>query len=148
MDLRRIISLLDSRRYRLKHTRPFVKLTPMGSPARIMEIAQIVGSSAWRPHGHVPKLVSKEVVAMKLSNLINKVHQTFARVFLEFNLFDSLFPHHAARQSHRVNLKNGEQMEGKKEGRQGQSDVLEVEAMECWYVGPGYTWCRASRMRN
>ena len=113
-----------------------------------MRIAQIVGGSAWRPHGHVPKLGLKEVVAMKFSNLISKVYQTFARVFLEFNLFDSLFPQHAASQNHQVNLKNGEQMESKKEGRQGQSDVLEVEAMECWHIGPGYTWCRASRMRN
>jgi hypothetical protein len=94
----------------------------------------------------VPKLGLKEVVAMNFSNLISKVYQTFAGVFLEFNLFDSLFPHHATNQNHRVNLKNGEQMEGKKEGRQGQADVLEVETMECWYVGPGYTWCGASRM--
>ena len=85
---------------------------------------------------------------MKLSNLISKVYQTFARVFLEFNLFDSLFPHHATSQNHQVNLKNGEQMESKKDGRQVQFDVREVGAMECWHIGPGYTWCRASRMRN
>ena len=85
---------------------------------------------------------------MKFSNLISKVYQTFARVFLEFNLFDSFFPQHATSQNHQVKLKDGEQMESKKEGRQGQSEVPEVEAMECWYIGPGYTWCRASRMRN
>ena len=74
---------------------------------------------------------------MKLSNLISKVHQTFAR-----------FPHHATSQNHEVNLKNCEQMDSKKDGRQRQSDVLEVGAMECWHIGPGYTWCRASRTRN
>jgi hypothetical protein len=44
---------------------------------------------------------------MKLSNLISKFHQTFARVFSAFNLFDSLFPHHATelKQNHQVNLK-------------------------------------------
>ena len=47
---------------------------------------------------------------MKLSNLISKFHQTFARVLLAFNLFESLFPHHTAKlkQNHQVNLKNSE----------------------------------------
>jgi hypothetical protein len=96
----------------------------------------------------LPKLGLKEAVAMKFSNLITKVYHTFARVFLEFNPFDSLFPHYATSQNRQVNLKKREQVESKKEGRQGQSDVLEVEAMECWHIGPGYTWCRASRKRN
>jgi hypothetical protein len=52
---------------------------------------------------------------MKLSNLISKFHQTFARVLLAFNLFDSLFPHHAAKlkQNHQVNLKNSEPTQSK-----------------------------------
>ena len=50
---------------------------------------------------------------MKLSNLINKVHLTFAHVLLEVNLLDSLFLHHATKlkQHYRVNLKIGEEMQ-------------------------------------
>ena len=87
---------------------------------------------------------------MKLSNLINKVHQTFARVFLGFNLCDSVFPQHATKlkQNHQVNLENGEQTQSKKGAGQVQFDVPELGAMECWNIGPSYNWCRPGRMRN
>jgi hypothetical protein len=87
---------------------------------------------------------------MNPSTLISKVHQAFARVFLGSNLFDSLFRHHAAKvkQNHELNVKNGEQTQSRKGAGQVQFDVLELGAMECWHIGPSYTWCRASRMRN
>jgi hypothetical protein len=83
---------------------------------------------------------------MKLSNLISKFHQTFARVLLAFNLFDSLFPHHAAKlkQNHQVNLKNSEPTQSKNDAAQAQFEVLETGVMRCWSIGPNYTWCAKS----
>ena len=74
---------------------------------------------------------------MKLSNLISKFHQTFARVFLAFNLFDSIFPHHATKlkQNHQVNLKNSEPTQSKNDAAQARFEVLETGVMECWSVG-------------
>jgi hypothetical protein len=87
---------------------------------------------------------------MKLSNLISKFHQTFARVFLAFNLFDSLFPHHATKlkENHRLNLKNSEPTQSKNDAAQARFEVLETEVMGCWSVGPNYIWCRPSRVRH
>ena len=87
---------------------------------------------------------------MKLSNLISKFHQTFTRVFLAFNLFDSLFPHHATKlkQNHQVNLKNSEPTQSKNDAAQARFEVLEPGVMECWSIGPNYTWCRPSRVRH
>ena len=86
---------------------------------------------------------------MKLSNLIS-FHQTFARVFLGFNLCDSVFPHHATKlkQSHQANLKNIDQTQSKNDAAQVQFEVLETGAMKCWVIGPNYTWCRPGRLRN
>src|SRR5260370_41888418 len=86
---------------------------------------------------------------MKLSNLISKFHQTFARVFLAFNLFDSLFPHHAAKleQNHQVNLKNSEPTQSKRDAAQVQFAGMETGVMESWSIGPNYTWVRPSRVR-
>ena len=87
---------------------------------------------------------------MKLSNLISKFHQTFARVFLAFNLFDFLFPHHATKlkQSHQANLKNIDQTQSKNDAAQVQFAVLETEVMGCWSIGPNYTWCRPNHVRH
>ncbi|SRR5260221_6783234 len=81
---------------------------------------------------------------MKLSNLISKFHQTFARVFLAFNLFDSLFPHHATKlkENHQLNLKNSEPTQSKNDAAQARFEVLETEVMGCRSVGTNYTWCR------
>jgi hypothetical protein len=70
---------------------------------------------------------------MKLSNLISKFHQTFARVFLAFNLFDSLFPHHATKlkQNHQLNLKNSEPTQSKNDAAQARFEVLETGVMRC-----------------
>jgi hypothetical protein len=85
---------------------------------------------------------------MKLSSLISRFHQTFARVFLAFKLFDSLFPHHATKlkQNHQVNLKNREPTQSKNEAAQARFEVLETGVMECSIIGPNYTWCRPSRV--
>ena len=87
---------------------------------------------------------------MKLSNLISKFHQTFARVFLAFNLFDSLFPHHATKlkENHQLKLKNSEPAQSKNDAAQVQFATLETEVMDCWSIGPNYTWCRPSRVRH
>jgi hypothetical protein len=87
---------------------------------------------------------------MKLSNLISKFHQTFARVFLAFNLFDSLFPYHAAelKQNHQVNLNDSEHRQSKNDAARVQFEVPETGVMKCWTIGPNYTWCRPSRVRN
>ena len=87
---------------------------------------------------------------MKLSNLISKLHQTFARVFLAFNVFDSLFLHHATelKQSHQVNLKDSEQTQSENDAAQVQFEALETEVMECWNVGQNSTWCGPGRMRR
>ncbi len=86
---------------------------------------------------------------MKLSNLISKFHQTFARVFLAFSVFDSLFPHHATKlkQNHQVNLKNSEQTQSTNDAAQARFEVPETGVMECWSLGPNYTWCRPSHVR-
>src|SRR6266446_3478755 len=87
---------------------------------------------------------------MKLSNLISKFHQTFARVFLAFNLFDSLFPHHATKlkQNHQVNLKNSEPTQSKNDAAQVQFEVLETGVMKCWRPGKtgGYAAFEADLM--
>jgi hypothetical protein len=87
---------------------------------------------------------------MKLSNLISKFRQTFARVFLEFNLCDSVFPDHATKlkQNHQVDLKNSDQTQSKNDAAQVQFEVLETGVMECWIIGPNCTWCRPGRVRN
>jgi len=87
---------------------------------------------------------------MKLSNLISKVHQTFARVFLGFNLWDSVFPHRPSKlkQNHQLNLKNSDQTQSKNDAAQAQFEMLETGVMECWSVGPNYTWCHPGRVRN
>jgi hypothetical protein len=83
---------------------------------------------------------------MKLPNLLSKFHQTFARVCLAFNVFDSLFPHHATelKQNHQVNLKNSEPTQSTNDAAQARFEVLETGVMECWSLGPNYTWCRPS----
>ena len=83
---------------------------------------------------------------MKLSNLISKLHYTLARVFLAFNLSDSLFPHHAAKlkQNHRVNLKSSEPTQSKNDAAEVQFEVLETGVMKCWSIGPNYAWCHPS----
>ena len=87
---------------------------------------------------------------MKLSKLISKFQQTFARVFLASNLFDSLFPHHAAKlkQNHQVNLKNSEPTQTKNDAAQARFEVRETGLMKCWSIGPNYTWCHPSRARH
>ena len=87
---------------------------------------------------------------MKLSNLISKFHQTFARVFLAFNVFDSLFPHHATKlkQNHQVNLKNSEPTQSTNDAAQARFEVLKTGVMECWSLGPNYTWCRPNHVRH
>jgi hypothetical protein len=87
---------------------------------------------------------------MKLSNLISKFRQIFARVFLAFNLFDSLFPHHATKlkENHQLNLKNSEPTQGKRDAAEVQFEVLETGVMRCWSIGPNYTWCHPSRGRH
>ena len=74
---------------------------------------------------------------MKLSNLISKFQQTFARVILASNLVDSLFPHQAAKlkQSHQVNLKNTEPTQSKNDAAQAGFEVMETGVMECWSIG-------------
>jgi hypothetical protein len=85
---------------------------------------------------------------MKLSNLISKFHQTFARGFLAFNPFDSLFPHHAAKLNHQLNLKNSEPTQSKNDAAQARFEVVETGVMRCWSIGPNHTWCHPSRGRN
>jgi len=87
---------------------------------------------------------------MKLSNLISKFQQTFARVFLAFNVFDSLSPHHTTKlkQNHQVNLKNSEPTQSTNDAAQARFEVMETGVMECWSIGPNYTWCRPSRVRH
>ena len=87
---------------------------------------------------------------MKLSNVISKSHQTFARVFLAFNLFDSLFPHHATKlkENHQLNVKNSEPTQRKNDAAQERFEMLETGVMRCWIIGPNYTWCHPSRGRN
>jgi hypothetical protein len=87
---------------------------------------------------------------MKLSNLISKFHQTFARVLLAFNLFDSLFPHHATKlkENHQLNLTNSEPTQSENDATEMQFEVLETGVMRCWSIGPNYTWCHPSRGRN
>jgi|SRR6516165_1307417 len=84
---------------------------------------------------------------MKLSNLISNSHQTFARVFLAFNLFDSLFPHHATKlkENHQLNVKNSEPTRSKNDAAQARLEMLETGVMRCWIIGPNYTWCHPSR---
>ena len=74
---------------------------------------------------------------MKLSNLISKFHQTFARVFLAFNVFGSFFAHHATKlkQNHQVNLKNSEPTQSTNDAAQARFEVLETGVMECWSLG-------------
>jgi hypothetical protein len=87
---------------------------------------------------------------MKLSNLISKFHQTSARVFLAFNVFDCLFPHHATKlkQNHQVNLKNSEPTQSTNDAAQARFEVPETGVMECWSLGPNYTWCRPNHVRH
>ena len=83
---------------------------------------------------------------MKFSNLISKLHHTFARVFLGFNLWNSVFPHHATKlkQNHQMNLKNSDQTQSKNDA----AEVLETGVTRCWSIGPNYTWCHPSRGRH
>jgi hypothetical protein len=78
---------------------------------------------------------------MKLSNLISKFHQTFARVFLAFNLFDFLFPHHATKlkENYQLNVKNSEPTQSKNDAAQARFEMLESGVMRCWSIGPNYT---------
>ena len=81
---------------------------------------------------------------MKLSNVISKFHQTFARVFLAFILFDSLFPQHATKlkENHQLNLKNSEPTQSKNDAAQARFEVLKTGVMRCWSIGriiPGAT---------
>ena len=87
---------------------------------------------------------------MKLSNLISKFHQSFARVFLAFNVFHSLFPHHAIKlqQNHQVNLKNSEPTQSTNDAAQARFEVLETGMIKCWSLGPNYTWCRPNHVRH
>ena len=84
---------------------------------------------------------------MKFSNLISRLHHTFARVFLGFNLWNSVFPHHATKlkQNHQMNLKNSDQTQSKNDAVQVQFEMLETGVMECWIIGPNYTWCHPGR---
>lgn len=87
---------------------------------------------------------------MKVSNLISKFHQTFMRVFLACNLFDSLFLHHATKlkQNDQMNSKNSEQTESENDAAQAQFEVPETGVMQCWIIGPNGSWCKPSRERN
>jgi hypothetical protein len=87
---------------------------------------------------------------MKVSKLISKFHQTFIRVFLACNLFDSLFLRHATKlkRNHQMNSKNSEQTQGENDAAQAQLEVPETGVMQCWIVGPNNTWCHPSRERN
>jgi hypothetical protein len=87
---------------------------------------------------------------MKPSGLISNVQETFARVLSRFNLCGSVFAHHANKlnQNHQVNQKSSDQTQSQNDAAQVQFEALEPEVMECWIVGPNYTWCRPGRVRN
>jgi hypothetical protein len=48
---------------------------------------------------------------MKLTNILGQTNRSFASIFLAFNLFGFLFPHHAnqIKQNHHPNLTTAEQ---------------------------------------
>lgn len=87
---------------------------------------------------------------MKVSNLVSKFQQTFMRVFLACNLFDSLFLRHATKlkQDHQMNSKKSEQTGSENDAAQARFEVPETGVMQCWNIGPNSTWCQPSRERN
>lgn len=80
---------------------------------------------------------------MKFSNLLSKLHRTFARVFSALNLIDSLFPRHPTnlKQNHQVKLKNSDQTQTNDDAAQVQLEALKTGVMECWSIGPNFNWC-------
>ena len=80
---------------------------------------------------------------MSLSNMISKFRQTIARVFLGFNQCDCVFPHHATKleRNHQASVKSSDQAQRKNNAAEVELGMPESEVMECWSIGPGYTWC-------
>ena len=87
---------------------------------------------------------------MKFSNLIGKSHQTSPRAFWALNLFDSIFGRHAndPEERYQANLINSDQTQADDDAGQVQLEALRTGAMECWLIGPNYTWCHSGRVRN
>ena len=87
---------------------------------------------------------------MSFSNLISKRQQTWARVLWALRLFDYLFRRHATgpRQNHQVNVVKSGQTQTNDGTAQVQLETAKTEAMECWPIGPNYTWCHSGRVQN
>ena len=87
---------------------------------------------------------------MKFSDVISKLHRISARVFWAWNVFDSLGRGHAAapKRIQEVNLINSDQTQTNDDAGQGQLVAPKTGAMECWLIGPNYTWCNSGRVRN
>ena len=87
---------------------------------------------------------------MKFWKLISELQRTGARVFWALNLSDSLFRGHAShpKQNQRVNSINSDQTQTSDDDAQVQSEALRTGVLECWILGPNYTWCQSGRGRN
>jgi hypothetical protein len=87
---------------------------------------------------------------MSFSNLISKLQQTWVRVLWALKLGDYPFRRHAIdpRQNHQVNLIKSDQTQTSDDAAQVQLETAKTEAMECWLIGPNYTWCHSGRVRN